>query len=82
MVDDHASSFKSFVWGKTDVIGAGATSLVYKAICQVKTKKFKKDLNLCLSRNRETIMQSKYSMIKQDLDQTLFNLESLTYCRE
>ncbi|RNA10812.1 serine threonine- kinase TBK1 [Brachionus plicatilis] len=34
MVDDHTSSFHSFVWGKTDVIGAGATSLVYKAICQ------------------------------------------------
>jgi hypothetical protein len=34
MFDDYSSfSFKTYVWGnKYDVIGAGATSLVYKAI--------------------------------------------------
>ena len=31
-------SFKRYVWGKTDIIGAGATSIVYKAICQVLIK--------------------------------------------
>lgn len=39
MNDDHPSTFKSYVWGKTDVIGAGATSFVYKAICQVNNQK-------------------------------------------
>ena len=34
MFDDYSQfSFKTYVWGnKYDVIGAGATSLVYKAI--------------------------------------------------
>ena len=36
MVDEHTSCFKSYIWGKTDGIGAGATSQVYKAICQVR----------------------------------------------
>lgn len=39
MLDDHSANnftFKSFIWSKQDVIGAGATSLVYKALCQVK----------------------------------------------
>lgn len=35
MVDDHTvSGFKSYIWTKQDVIGAGATSLVFKGICQ------------------------------------------------
>ncbi|CAF0916400.1 unnamed protein product [Brachionus calyciflorus] len=34
MTDENPASFKNYVWGRTDVIGAGATSLVYKAICQ------------------------------------------------
>ena len=33
--DYQLATFKSFSWSRNDVIGAGATSLVYKAICQV-----------------------------------------------
>lgn len=36
MLDDyHFATFKSYSWSRGDIIGAGATSLVYKAICQV-----------------------------------------------
>ncbi len=35
MLDEHSSSFKTYMWTKADSIGAGATSNVYKAICQV-----------------------------------------------
>jgi TANK-binding kinase 1 len=32
--DFPVATFKSFTWSRNDIIGAGATSLVYKAICQ------------------------------------------------
>ncbi len=32
--DQLVYTFKTYQWGKSDVIGAGATSLVYKAICE------------------------------------------------
>jgi len=36
MYEDYPlATFKSFTWSRSDIIGAGATSLVYKAICQV-----------------------------------------------
>lgn len=36
MYEDYPlATFKSFTWSRNDIIGAGATSLVYKAICQV-----------------------------------------------
>ena len=37
MHDDQQTqitTFKTYQWGKNDIIGAGATSLVYKAICE------------------------------------------------
>jgi hypothetical protein len=33
--DVPMSSFNNYFWSKQDVIGAGATSIVYKAICSV-----------------------------------------------
>lgn len=35
MFDDYPiGAFKSYIWCKQDIIGAGATSLVYKGRCQ------------------------------------------------
>ena len=33
--DEPSFYYNNYYWGKHDVIGAGATSLVYKAICNV-----------------------------------------------
>lgn len=51
--------FKSFVWGNKQVIGAGATSLVYKAICletgnYVAVKNFNE-----AAKSRSNILQSR-----------------------
>ncbi len=41
MYEDYPlATFKSFTWSRNDIIGAGATSLVYKAICQVRKVQF------------------------------------------
>jgi serine/threonine protein kinase len=58
MYDDFPiGSFKSYIWNKHDVIGAGATSLVYKAICQESGDTFAVKVFNDAAKSRSNVLQ-------------------------
>lgn len=61
MYDDVGQyRFNSFIWGpKTDVIGAGATSIVYKAICTENGDSVAVKVFNDAAKNRSNILQSR-----------------------